>query len=202
MTILILLVTIAQYSTPSYSPLNRDLNETGRRAVERVVPTSIPSAKYFVKTPTDVRYCMQTECNVIGTLDAGDEVYVMNWSENVTVSAVERWLLIEYKDKTYGYIPVEVVRAQLVATPSLPAESDTNAIGITYYVNDLNNSALVPIRDCPQTSCEIIGMLFPGKQIQALRQVNGSRLHGSTKWIRFNYDKKTAYIHSAFVRLN
>ena len=202
MTILILLVMIAQYSTPSYSPLNRDLNETGRRAVERVVPTSIPSAKYFVKAPTDVRYCMQKECNVIGTLDAGEEVYVMKWSENVTVSAVERWLLIEYKDKTFGYIPAEVVRAELVATPSLPAESDTNAIGTTYYVNDRNNSALVPIRSCPQTYCEIIGILFPGKQIQALAQVNGSRIYGSNKWIRFRDVKRTAYIHSAFVTLN
>ena len=92
MTILILLVMIAKCSTPPYSPLNRDSNEIGRRAVERVVPTRIPIAKYVVKTPTDLRYCMQEECNVIGSLDAGDEVYVMKWSENVTVSAVERWL--------------------------------------------------------------------------------------------------------------
>ena len=198
--VFILLVTIARCSKPSYRPLDRSPSEAERRTVQPVVPASRPVVKYFVKAPTDVRYCMQKECNVIGTLDAGEEVYVMKWSENVTVSAVERWLLIEYKDKTFGYIPAEVVRAELVATPSLPAESDTNAIGITYYVNDRNNSALVPIRDCPQTSCEIIGMLFPGKQIQALRQVNGSRVHGSTKWIRFNYDKKTAYIHSAFAR--
>ena len=109
---------------------------------------------------------MQKECNVIGTLDAGEEVYVMKWSENVTVSAVERWLLIEYKDKTFGYIPAEVVRAELVATPSLPAESDTNAIGTTYYVNDRNNSALVPIRDCPQTTARSLAYCFPASRFK------------------------------------
>ena len=67
-------------------------------------------------------------------------------------------------------------------------------VTMTMYVTTRAN-----VRSCARTGCQILGGLNPGDSIQSLRQVNGEKINGNNRWIRFSYQGRTAYIHSSLV---
>ena len=74
-----------------------------------------------------------------------------------------------------------------------PTATATRAT-MTMYVTTRAN-----VRSCARTGCQILGGLNPGASIQSLRQVNGEKVNGNNRWIRFSYQGRTAYIHSSLV---
>ncbi len=74
-----------------------------------------------------------------------------------------------------------------------PTATATRATMTMYVMTRAN------VRSCARTSCQILGGLTPGASIQSLRQVNGEKINGNNRWIRFSYQGRTAYIHSSLL---
>ena len=96
-------------------------------------------------------------------------------------------------------------RPTLTSTPrptltstSTPIPTATRA---TWYVT-VRDGMSARVRDCPQTDCGIIGGLEPDAAIQALGQVVGEEVNGSSAWIQFEHSGAAAYIHSSLVSRN
>lgn len=56
------------------------------------------------------------------------------------------------------------------------------------------------VRSCPGTACDIIGRLEPGATVRALREVEGTLVNGSVKWIEVEHDGASGYIHSSLLK--
>lgn len=69
----------------------------------------------------------------------------------------------------------------------------------SYYVTTPNNEG-ANVRDCPwTTTCDIIGGLKPGAEIQALGQVEGEAVNENNEWIEFRHNGELAYVHGSLV---
>ena len=93
--------------------------------------------------------------------------------------------------------PTSTERPTSTRRPTLTSTSRptaTSVTGVTVYVRTRAN-----VRSCARTSCQILGRLDPGASIQSLRRVNGERVNGSSQWIRFSYQGRSAYIHGGLV---
>ena len=77
-----------------------------------------------------------------------------------------------------------------------PTATATIAPGVTMYVS-ANEGANV--RDCPRTTCGIIGGLSLGANIQALEWVEGEEVNENNEWIEFRHDGELAYVHGGLV---
>ena len=74
--------------------------------------------------------------------------------------------------------------------------TSTSATGVTMYVS-VNDGANV--RACPETTCDEIGGLSPGAEIQALEWVEGEEVNGSSEWVQFEHNDTVAYVHGGLV---
>ncbi len=82
-----------------------------------------------------------------------------------------------------------------VATLAATATDASAALLTIETQNNLN----ARVRSCPSTSCEIVGRLSPGDQIQPTGQTEGENINGIDLWVEFVFDGETAYVHGELV---
>ena len=76
---------------------------------------------------------------------------------------------------------------------STPRPTLTKAV---YYVTTRSGSS-ARVRACPRMNCGVISTLEPGAEIQSSEWVDGERVDGASRWLKFNRKGRTAYIHSS-----
>ena len=76
---------------------------------------------------------------------------------------------------------------------STPHPTLTKAV---YYVTTRSGSS-ARVRVCPRINCGVISKLEPGAEIQSSEWVDGERVDGVSRWLKFNRKGRTAYIHSS-----
>ena len=67
------------------------------------------------------------------------------------------------------------------------------------YIVETRDNLRARVRNCPRTSCDILGHLDPGDELRSTAIVVGETVNGSNEWVQFLLDDQTAYIHSSLL---
>ena len=87
--------------------------------------------------------------------------------------------------------PTQTEMATLAATAT--------DIGDALLTIETQNNLNARVRSCPSTSCDIVGRLSPGDQIQAISEVKGENINGIDLWAEFVFEGEIAYVHGGLV---
>lgn len=96
-----------------------------------------------------------------------------------------------------------ITQTPLLITTNTPIPVNTpvpaiNTNPTTYYVQAQAN-----VRDCPQTSCNLLGTYYAGTALQIVdTNIEGDEFRGSTRWYQGTLNGSAFYVHSELVSLS
>ena len=84
------------------------------------------------------------------------------------------------------------------ATATLEPTATATDLPTVLYIDTANNLN-ANLRACPGTDCEILGRLRPGDEISPTGEVAGEVVNGISRWVAFDFEGRTAYVHGELV---